>query len=130
MINVKQKTSSSSSGFTLIEVMVAMVITLVGLLGLLQSVNLATEHNIKNALRDEAVQVGEDYLSDLRGRPLANISGVRIVPSRLRGNQKSFVVTQSTNVMSNSNARELIVRVSWSYKNVSSHHEVRTIRSY
>ena len=60
MINVKQKTSSSSSGFTLIEVMVAMVITLVGLLGLLQSVNLATEHNIKNALRDEAVQVGED----------------------------------------------------------------------
>ncbi|HBG08250.1 MAG: hypothetical protein A2075_06730 [Geobacteraceae bacterium GWC2_58_44] len=132
MIARQTISNSSNRGFTLLEVMVAMVITLVGLLGLLQSVNIATEHNMKNQLREEALQVGEDYLYDLQARPFARLStpfSPRIVPSRLLGTRKDLVVNRTNSVLPNSTARELVVKVSWLYKNVSSHHEVRTVKS-
>lgn len=130
MTTVFQLTSiNNNRGFTLIEVLVAMVITLVGLLGLLQAVNLATEHNTKNQLRNEALQVGEDYMADLRVKPFDEISTNVLVPSRLRGFQKDFVVIRSSTAIPNSTARELSVKVSWAYKNVSSHHELRTVKS-
>ena len=138
MLNVRLKISSSSKrGFTLIEVMVAMLITLVGLMGLLQSVNLATEHNMKNQLRDEAVQIGEDYLSDLRVRSFSKFSSVAgskawspwDVPSRTRGAKKNFVLNRRYIEMgADDEMLELIVKVSWSYRNVSSHYEVRSVR--
>jgi type IV pilus assembly protein PilV len=116
----------------MIEVLVAMVIILVGLLGLLQSVNVATEHNLRNQLREEAVQIGEEYMNTLRLKPFSIISSPyspRYAPSRLRGITKNYVVIMSNNIMPNSNARELVVKVGWAYKNISSQHQVSTVKS-
>lgn len=141
MTNATLKTSSSNNrGFTLLEVMVAMMITLLGLLGLLQSVNIATEHNVKNQMREEALQIAEESLANLRVRPFARLSTTaensptpgwapKQITGRLLGLDKKYILTRWATNMPNSDAVELRVRVGWSYKNISSNHEVRTVRS-
>lgn len=116
--------------------MVAMLITLVGLLGLLQSVNVATEHNLKNELREEAVQVGEDQMNSLRVKAFDNISSAytpRQVPSRLLGFSKNYTVTRSSNPYplppDPATSKELIVNVGWTYKNESFQHEVHSMKT-
>ncbi|CAH2030120.1 type IV pilus modification PilV family protein [Trichlorobacter ammonificans] len=53
----------NSRGFTLLEFLVAVLIAMVGLLGLLQTVNVALNHNLQNQLRNEAVQVADSYMA-------------------------------------------------------------------
>lgn len=118
-------------GFTLIEVLVAMVIIMVGLLGLLEAVGIAFGQNMKNQLRDEAVFIGEERMADLMRRPFSLISTTTLrVPSRIRGTDKPFVVVREAERKSATDSYELIVRVGWSYKNISSLHEVRSMRTY
>lgn len=125
-----QISQANSSGFTLIEVMVAIIIMMVGLLGLLQSVNLATEHNIKNQLRNEAVQVAEENMNRLKITPYDSISAAYtpvLVTSSLRGG-RSYVVTRSSSPIS-TDTLQLVVHVGWLYRNISSTYEVRTLKT-
>ena len=62
---LKPTLSLNDKGFSLIEVMIAMVVLTIGLLGLLQAVNVSMEHNLKNSLRDNAVIVGEQQMNIL-----------------------------------------------------------------
>lgn len=54
---------SNNLGFTLIEVLISIIIMMVGLLGLLQTINVALNHNIQNQLRNEAVMVADQVLA-------------------------------------------------------------------
>ena len=123
----------NSNGFTLIEVMVAILILMVGMLGLLQAINLATEVNIRNQVRDEAVAVGERVMNEMRGKGFDNISVASPVtapytyatyqlPSKLRGASRSYSVTRESRVLSTYDGKhvnkELTVTVAWRYKGV------------
>ena len=55
-----------SGGFTLVEMMMAMLVLTVGLLGLLQSIQVAWQHNARNRLREEAVLLAEERMNDFR----------------------------------------------------------------
>jgi type IV pilus assembly protein PilV len=119
----------NNRGFTLVEVMVAILIMMVGLLGLLTSVNVASEHNLKNHLRNEAVQIAGTAMSAQRIRHFDNLdAGVSSVPSLIRGGTKNYTVTRSINNLS-ADSKEIIVEVDWTYKDVSFHHETHSIRS-
>ena len=112
----------NSSGFTLIEVLVAIVIMMVGLLGLLQSINVATEYNLKNQLRDEAVYTGEKYLNEMKGRGFDNIAPTYPListASKIRGGagKKMMIETSSTSLASDT--KQLLVVVKWTYKGVT-----------
>lgn len=50
---------NNQAGFTLIEFCVSVVIMMVGLLGLLQAINMATIHNLDSLLRNEAVSLAD-----------------------------------------------------------------------
>lgn len=111
--------------------MVAIIIMMVGLLGLLQSVNLATEHNIKNQLRNEAVQVAEESMNRLKITPYDSISAAYTpvsVASSLRGGRSAYVVTKSSSQIS-TGTLQLVVHIGWLYRNISSTYEVRTLKS-
>lgn len=118
-----------NGGFTLVELMVAMLITLVGLVGLLQSVNLAMEHNLKNQLRDEAVLVGEKMMAFQKVRPFGHLSTSHppLVDSRLRSGVVKYTVTCTTTDLST--AKQIIVGVTWAYRGTGYSHQVRSIRS-
>lgn len=122
-------------GFTLVEVMVAMMISLVGLLGLLAAVNVANEQNLRNATRNEAMQIAEDYMNQLRVNPYTNIStstgySPQQAQSRLRGVSTKYTVLRTASVLTPTGTSVLLtVNVQWTYKNILSSQGLQTVRS-
>jgi len=64
----------NNKGFTLVEFLVAMVILIVGMLGLLTSVNYALAHNMVSQLRNEAVNVADIELAGQMAKGFDNVS--------------------------------------------------------
>jgi type IV pilus assembly protein PilV len=54
--------SNNRSGFTLIEFCFAVLIMMVGLMGLLQAINMATLHNLGTVLRNEAISLADENM--------------------------------------------------------------------
>lgn len=131
---VLQVTSKqNSAGFTLIEVMVSVLVLTVGMLGLLQTIILATDQNLRNQMRTEAVQIGETNMHEMRERAFANLTGnhpveIFTVPSRLPGLEKDYTVTKTIAPVTNA-SRNLIVDVKWKFKNFTAHHQVSSMRA-
>lgn len=124
-----RRAACKTSGFTLIEVMVSIVILMVAMMGMFQTINLAMDKNIENQLRQKGMAVAEQQLNDLKARPFANITGNSI---------KSFVSIASASVFknisverridnlsaSNSQTKQISIRVWWRYRNRPYEHQV------
>ena len=112
--------------------MIAMLVLTVGLLGLLQAVNVSMEHNLKNSLRDSAVMVGEQQMNNLLQQGFAAESGATYgqfttVKVNSRGFAKDYTVERSQ--MDVSSSRQFRVKVSWSVKGDTTNHEVLRVIS-
>jgi len=124
--------SKNNSGFTLIEVMIAIVIMMVGMLGLLQSINIAMEFNLKNHMRDEAVYMGEKYMNELKGKAFATASitfPLISTATRIRGANKKLMIETSSTQLADTAAgttNQLMVVVKWTYKGVEYQNRVTT----
>jgi type IV pilus assembly protein PilV len=123
---------SNNHGFTLIEVLVAMVVMMVGLVGLLQSINVATEHNIRNYLRDEAVRVGNEKMRDDVTLPFTAITsntGAFTLTRKVRTGSKSFAVKRTVTGLpaSSPTSKKIDIVISWSYKGTTYTHTLYRI---
>ena len=78
---IQTTSTSNKAGFTLIELLVSLVITMVGLLGLLTAINLSISTNMGNELRLQATGIAEDVLNEARQQPFVNITGNWTVPT-------------------------------------------------
>lgn len=134
---------NKEAGFTLIEFCIAVLIMMVGLLGLLQAVNMATVHNLGSLLRNEAITLADDRMVRAKNKVLdatsfaalvsdtgsaTNITNDIAVTSTLvtRGARAGFanysVVLMVTGLGANS--KELTSRVAWRYKGNKLSHTV------
>jgi type IV pilus assembly protein PilV len=120
--------NSQTGGFTLIEVLVSMVILVIGMFGLLRSINLALDVNLRNQMRQNAVDVAEQQLSDMKARPFDNITGggVSAVRVATRSAFKSYSVQRGVTDLatSASKTKQISVRVWWRYKGVTYEHQI------
>jgi type IV pilus assembly protein PilV len=117
------------SGFTLVELLVAILIMMVGLLGLLQSVNIALEYNLKNQMRNEVVRVAQDSMNLMRSMPYdATFSPITTIPTSLRNINRTYTVKRKRETVSD-NSIKYYVDVVWAYKNISTTQSVMTVRS-
>lgn len=114
--------------------MVAVVITLVALFGLLESVSIITDMNLKNQVRDEAVQVGETTMNSLMAassgttaNPFDNYSA--LVPSRLRGVSTRYKVNGIRTTIGPTNSKSVKVTVAWTYRGKKMTHTVSSMKT-
>jgi len=126
----------NSRGFTLIEFMVALVILMVGLLGLLQTVNYATVQNMTNQLRQEAVMVAderlqlelarryEDLAADAAAAAPAPVTVARIV----NGMPYQYVLQTSYASLA-ARTVNIDIQVTWAYKGTPYRHGVSSLVS-
>src|SRR3990172_4640679 len=61
-------------GFTLVEVMIALVVLLFVSLAMMQTALVSIDSNMINVLRDEAVRIAEERMSELRNVPFDNLA--------------------------------------------------------
>lgn len=118
---------NSEKGFTLIELLVAIVILIVGLLGLLQALDIAMNHNMLNQMRNEAAIVADTEIAqDIGGGYNAiqsNPSTVRVVRNRqVLAIWKCYTIVKHVSANSSNNYKMLSYQVNWHYKGGSYNH--------
>lgn len=125
-VNLNNKT-----GFTLIEFCVAVLIMMVGLLGLLQAVNMATAHNLGSMLRNEAVSIADEQMVLTRvsvidsGTYTALAAQSNYLNRKNRGGFSNYSVVRTVSSVS-ANTKEVSVRVAWRYKGNKLNHTIST----
>jgi type IV pilus assembly protein PilV len=117
---------SVSRGFTLVEVLVAMLVLLLGMLGSLVGVIAAGDYNLGNALRSEAVKIGQEQLENTRVGRYDIIAPTSFqVQRQVRKTPQNFQVT--TTVTTNDTLRQVNVNVQWTFKNRTHSYSAETI---
>jgi type IV pilus assembly protein PilV len=122
---------SDNNGFTLAEFLVAIVILMVGLLGMLQGINIAMDKNMENILRNEAILVADDRMMLKRAKSFDALSTTtsNIYLQRFhRGGFKNYSVRETVS-LATTNSKEVNINVTWKYRNKSSTHSVSTFVS-
>jgi type IV pilus assembly protein PilV len=115
--------------FTLVEVLVAMLILMVGLLGLLQVINLAIRTNLQNDVRDRAVAIAEDRMAREKSLPFDNITAYTErsinIPSNIRGGSANYSVTLKVDRIGNS--KKIDIGVRWQHRGDNYEHVVSSL---
>ena len=116
---------SDKKGFTLVEFLVAVVILTVGLLGLLQSVNLSLSHNMRNQLRQEASVVADGEIAKelAKGSTSTGFDAISTttkyytVTRQTMNGFRNYSVTKTGTPVTD-NTKQVNVQVLWHYKQV------------
>ncbi len=120
---------TNSKGVTLIEIMIALVILLIASLALMQTALVGITMNVQNAMRDEAVNVAEMEMDDLRSLPFDSIDTAATSTTASR-NLRGFVINytispQVANI--NPNSKQINISVAWNYRGKAYTHGITTI---
>lgn len=120
----------------MVEMLMAMLVMTVGLLGLLQSVQMAYQHSLRNRVREGAVHLAEERMHDWRRMKFDGISAT--VPKKetairlFGGATRSYTITRGVAEMGSSSlskpAKKLTVGVTWTVKGEPAAHEIFTMR--
>ncbi len=112
-----------SRGLTLVEVMIAMLISFIVFLGLTETIVVTLDANARNALRGEAGRVAEEQINEMKNVPFDNI----VVPSALipassdvlrvyQHMTTTYHVTRSV-IATETNMKQIFVTVAWNRVN-------------
>ena len=127
--------TDSCRGFTLVEFLVAIVILMVGLLGMLQAINVALDKNIETVFRNEAIVLADQRMMGMRSKGFKTFSGADTIDVNnssaqvnVRGILKNYSVNQ-TILKSTNNSQQIVVNVSWKKKDARYSHSVSSFIS-
>lgn len=131
---------TDKSGFSLVEFLVAILILSVGILGLLQMVNVAISHNMVNQLRLDGTIAADDQLArelskgsssigfDAISTPTTPYVSNYTVRRTVLNGFRNYSVTR-TNTVITTNTKQVTVQVRWRYKGNSYRHETSSLIS-
>jgi type IV pilus assembly protein PilV len=126
---------SKTGGFTLLEFLVAVLIMMVGLLALLQSVNIAIEMNGSNKKRTDAINIADRMMMEekafINGRTFSQISSAPISTTKKSYAGLGFVnysIVETPKTLSSATKR-IMITVSWREKGVRKEHSLTTLIS-
>ncbi|MDA8424266.1 MAG: prepilin-type N-terminal cleavage/methylation domain-containing protein [Nitrospiraceae bacterium] len=115
-------------GMTLIEVLIAFVLVAITAAALMKTTLLAMNVNVINEMRDEAVNVAEQQMNDLRNTPFVSLSTGTEPPitRSIRGITCSYS-PQVTVTDINDQSKEVSLTISWSYRSQQYQHTIATV---
>ena len=121
---------NSTSGMTLVEVLVAMAIVFIIFLGMSSGGIVVLNENIKNDIRDEAVSIAEMEMQQVRSIRFAVIDNASRIESRqIRGLKMDYNVNRT--VLPFVTHKQVTANVSWTRWENNAHksysHQVMTI---
>ena len=130
---VVRTVNQKNRGFTLIEVLVAILILFISMMAVLHALGLSVEHNMKNIIMDEAVRISEQRMNELRNMPVTTLvsstSSTKLTISR---NFRNITIDYTVNwIVENLSAdsRAIQVLVQWRWKNIDHQHTATSIVS-
>jgi type IV pilus assembly protein PilV len=107
---------------------------MVGLLGMLQAINVAMDKNLENMFRTEAIMLADDRMMLKRTKTFTSLSTTVANPAAvtiqraIRGIMKNYsvqeIVSQPTG-----NSKQVVVNVAWSKKNARKTHSISSVVS-
>jgi type II secretory pathway pseudopilin PulG len=123
----------NKNGMTLIEVMIALLILMVVALAVMQTALVGMRVNTQNSLRDEAVNIVDLRMNELRNTAFDSISlGTTIEPAISRtfrgGVTVNYTPTRTVSQIDTSgDTKQITVSVAWPYAGKTYTHSVTTI---
>lgn len=117
--------TDNKHGFTLVEFLVAIVILMVGMLGMLQAINVAMDKNLENVFRSEAIMMADERMMVVRVSPSV-LAFSTMTTANIRGIFKNYSVIQTIN-QPTVKTREINIRVGWRKKNFTYSHSVSSL---
>ncbi|MHB8110178.1 MAG: type IV pilus modification PilV family protein [Syntrophorhabdaceae bacterium] len=123
----------NSKGFTIVELLVAMLVLFIGMTAMLDGLANYIRINIDNQMRNEAMRVTEATLERLRNSRFDDIQlhSVSITSPEMR-KVRNFDVAYTivwTQTVISPNSIAVQVEVSWTHKNITHRHEAASIIS-
>jgi len=126
---------SIKNGFTLLELLVAMLILMIGLLGMLNAINLAIAAGVRNEMRNQAVAIGEEKMAQKKGLPYDAISTPTQQSEKVSSAYRSSFVNYSVAYRVeeippgalNPDTKRINIGVRWRYKGNNYEHVVSSI---
>jgi prepilin-type N-terminal cleavage/methylation domain-containing protein len=120
-------------GFTLIEVLVAIVILFISMMAVLHALGLSVEHNMKNIIMDEAIRISEQRMNELRNEPITSLASSTpltqiIIVRGIRNTSITYTVDWIVENLS-ADSRAIQVLVQWRWKNIDHQHTATSIVS-
>lgn len=127
---------NKQDGFTLLEVLVAFLILMFGMMALLSATTIAIDLNLDNIMKDEAVQIADEKMRVVKANkaatfsaPFQNVSTTTTQLSKLRGKSTLYTATLSSSSTGGS-SNLLTVLISWKFKGLNKRHEFSTLKTY
>lgn len=120
---------SGNKGFTLIEVMVALVILMISMMGILEAMVVAMQQDLENYSRDEAVRIAEQKMNEARNEDFATLASQTSTEDRTyKQRTRRFTVNRTITALS-TNSCSVQLRVGWTIKGKSHAHSITSIIS-
>ncbi len=115
-------------GTSLVEILIAMLLTAIVFSGLIQSALLVSNKNVENLLRDEAISVAEEVMTDARNVSFASLaSGASTTTRDMRGMNAFPFNFRRTVTPLDVNNKQVDITVSWSRKGINYQHNISTV---
>jgi type IV pilus assembly protein PilV len=109
----------NKKGFTLVEVLIALVVSLLVFLALMQTALVSIDANMINVLRDEAVSIAEMRMNEARNIPFDNLAEGSTDVSTTRNFRNianfSYNVTRTVSNLGTDN-KQVNITITWEWK--------------
>lgn len=126
---MKPTAGSNSRGFTLVEVLVALVILSIAMLAVLDAMAVAMQHNLQNYCRDEAVRIGEQEMNMVRNLDFGALANDdHEVKRTYKKFERTFRVIRTVSELSG-NSRTVQLQVYWIINGLGHSHFATSIIS-
>ena len=118
---------SYAKGFTLVEVLVAMVIFAIVSLAITQMMVASTKLASENGIASEAIALAQETLEDLRAVPFADMASGSAVATSSKGVVPLNVAWTVTSNSPETGMNTIVVTVTWDQQGVTKSYDVQSV---